>query len=77
MLLLKIKKNKIEIIINKIDKSRGSNNLITKEKKLKEIAAGVDYSIVMAKYKLKSSTNVSMIKKRGKEIRDALNFQFC
>ena len=77
MLLLKIKKNKKEIIINKMDKSRGSINLLTKEKILKEIDAAVDYSIIMAKYKLKSSANVSMIKKRGKEIEDASNFQFC
>ena len=60
-----------------MNKSRGTINLLTKEKILKEIDAGVDYSIIMAKYKLKSSANVSMIKKRGKEIEDALNFQFC
>ena len=60
-----------------MDKSRGSINLLTKEKILKEIDAGVDYSIIMAKYKLKSSAHVSMIKKREKAIDDALNFQFC
>ena len=64
-------------MINKKDQSRGSISLLTKEKILKEIDAAVDYSIIMAKYKLKSSANVSMIKKRGKEIEDALNFQFC
>ena len=57
-----------------MNKSRGTINLLTKEKILKEIDAGVDYSIIMAKYKLKSSANVSMIKKRGKEIEEALNF---
>ena len=60
-----------------MEKSPGSINLLTKEKKLKKIDAGVDYSINMAQYKLKSSANVLMIKKRGKEIEDALNFQFC
>ena len=60
-----------------MDKSRGSINLLTKERILKEIDAGVHYSIIMAKYILKSSANVSMIKKRGKENQEALNFQFC
>ena len=59
-----------------MDKSRGSIDLLTKHKILKEIDARVEYSITMAKYKLKSSANVSMIKKRRKEIEDALNFQF-
>ena len=48
--------------MNKMDKSRGSINLLTKI--LKEIDAGVDYSIIMARYKLKSTANVSMIRKR-------------
>ena len=55
----------------------GAQNFVNKIKILKEIDDGVNYSIIMAKYKLKSSANVSMIKKRGKEIEDALNFQFC
>ena len=60
-----------------MDKSRGSVNLLTKERILKEIDAGVEFPIIMAKYKLKSSANVSMIKKRRNETEDALNFQFC
>ena len=55
-----------------MDKSRGSIDLLTKEKILKEIDNGVEYSIIMSKYKLKSSANVSMIKKRRKEIENAL-----
>ena len=73
----KSRKIKIEIIINKMEKSRRSINLLSKEKILKEIDAGVDYSIIIAKYKLKSSANVSIISKRDKEIKDALNIQFC
>ena len=46
-----------------MDKSPGSINLLSK-KKIKKIDAGVDYSIIMAKYKFKSSANVLMIKKR-------------
>ena len=56
-----------------MDKSRGTINLLTKVKILKEIDAGVYYSIIMAKYKLNISANVSLIKKSGKEIEDALN----
>ena len=51
--------------------------VVKKEKILKEIHTRVDYFIIMAKYKLKSSANVSVIKKRGEKIEDALNFQFC
>ena len=64
-------------MINKIDKSRASFNLLTKERILKEIDARVHYSIIMAKYILKSSANVSMIKKRGKDTEDELNIKFC
>ena len=39
---------KIKIIINKMDISRGSPYLLTKEKILKEINAGVDYSLIIA-----------------------------
>ena len=52
-----------------MDLSRGSIDLLSKEKILKEIDAGVDSCIIMAKYKLKSSANVSMIKKRRKRLK--------
>ena len=35
-----------------MDKSQESIDLLTKEKKLREIDAGVEYSIILAKYKL-------------------------
>ena len=44
-----------------MDKSPESINLLTKEKILKEIDAGVNNSIIMALYKFKSSANVWMI----------------
>ena len=62
-----MKKNKKKKIKIKMDKSRECIDLLAKEKILKEIDTVVEYLIIMANNKLKSSANVSMMKIKRKE----------